>query len=341
MKNTILLFILITSIFSCKNLEDDVNALKQVNQSQQQEIDSLIKQIDSLSSTINDSNLKQSQDYDNLLSTINTLIDNTNNLTNQKFEILSDSIKNIRGDLITVSLESNNLSSQLSNLSSELEILKNDNSQQEKYNRLYESFVLLQSRLDSINAIPKKLFNGRNYRTNYIIQGSIFKVSYNEIYEQPNWLEYTVRNVPSNVSRSGYDFFTVDSVFTSNIDDYAANDWDKGHLAPAASFDDTVANLTATFSFLNCVLQHYYLNRYEWAQLEGQVRDWAAADNADIDVRVDIIFDYGHQTLPTGAHVPSAFRKTLNFANGTKKCFYFPNSHTNGKDWTEFEISCN
>ena len=85
MKKTILLFILITSIFSCKNLEDDVNALKQVNQSQQQEIDSLIKQIDSLSSTINDSNLKQSQDYDNLLSTINTLIDNTNNLTNHKF----------------------------------------------------------------------------------------------------------------------------------------------------------------------------------------------------------------------------------------------------------------
>ena len=97
-----------------------------MNQSQQQEIDSLIKQIDSLSSTINDSNLKQSEDYDNLLSTINTLIDNTNNLTNQKFEILSDSIKNIRGELIAVSLESNNLSSQLSNLSSELEALKND-----------------------------------------------------------------------------------------------------------------------------------------------------------------------------------------------------------------------
>ena len=84
MKNTISFFILIIFIFSCKNLEDDVNALKQVNQSQQQEIDSLIKQIDSLSSTINDSNLKQSQDYDNLLFTINTLIDNTNNLTNQK-----------------------------------------------------------------------------------------------------------------------------------------------------------------------------------------------------------------------------------------------------------------
>ena len=113
MKKLILFFTLITYIFSCKNLEDDISALKQVNQSQQQEIDSLIKQIDSLSSSINDSNLKQSQDYDNLLSTINTLIDNTNDLTNQKFEILSDSIKNIRGELIAVSLESNNLSSQL------------------------------------------------------------------------------------------------------------------------------------------------------------------------------------------------------------------------------------
>jgi endonuclease G len=108
----------------------------------------------------------------------------------------------------------------------------------------------------------RNIWIGACLTNNYIIQGSIFKVSYNEIYEQPNWLEYTVRNVPSNVSRSGYDFFTVDSVFTSNIDDYADNDWDKGHLAPAASFDDTVANLTATFSFLNCVLQNYYLNRY-------------------------------------------------------------------------------
>ena len=48
----------------------------------------------------------------------------------------------------------------------------------------------------------------------------------------------------NDLHSSGYDFFTVDSVFTSNIDDYADNDWDKGHLAPAASFDDTVTNLT-------------------------------------------------------------------------------------------------
>ena len=68
----------------------------------------------------------------------------------------------------------------------------------------------------------------------------------------------------------------------------------------------------------------------------GQRSRYEVRDNSQLGS-----FDYGHQILTTGAHVPSAFRKTLKFANGTKKCFYFPNSHTNGKDWTEFEISCN
>ena len=35
---------------------------------------------------------------------------------------------------------------------------------------------------------------GQEKNENYIIEGSIFKVSYNEQYEQPNWIEYKVRN---------------------------------------------------------------------------------------------------------------------------------------------------
>ena len=37
-----------------------------------------------------------------------------------------------------------------------------------------------------------------------------------------------------------------------------------------------------------------------------------------------------NQILPTGAHVPSAFRKILNFANGTKKEFFTLNNSRNG-----------
>ena len=182
---------------------------------------------------------------------------------------------------------------------------------------------------------------GQEKNKNFIIEGSIFKVSYNEEYEQPNWIEYKVRNIKKNFDRKGLSFHIVDSVFTSNNGDYKNNVWDKGHLAPAASFSDTEANLNATFSFLNCVLQHNNLNRYEWAQLEGQVRNWSSSSNSDIDVKIDIIFNINHEILTTGAHIPSAFRKTLTFSDGTKKCYYFPNEPTNGKDWTEFETICN
>jgi len=175
---------------------------------------------------------------------------------------------------------------------------------------------------------------------NYIIEGSIFKVSYNEQYEQPNWIEYKVRNVKKNFSRKGLNFYNVDSVFTSNNVDYKNNIWDKGHLAPAAAFSDTKANLNATFSFLNCVLQHNNLNRYEWAQLEGEVREWAYSEG-DINVRVDVIFENNHQILSTGAHIPTAFKKSITFSDGTTKCFYFLNQPTNGMDWTEFEVQCN
>jgi endonuclease G len=180
---------------------------------------------------------------------------------------------------------------------------------------------------------------GQEKNENYIIEDRIFTVSYNEVYEQPNWIEYKVRKIKKNFNRKGRDFYNVDTVFTSNNADYKNNIWDKGHLAPAAAFSDTEANLNATFSFLNCTLQHNNLNRYEWAQLERKVRNWAS--KGDLSVRVDVVFENNHQILSTGAHIPSAFKKSIRFPDGTTKCFYFLNQPTNGKDWTEFEIQCN
>jgi len=214
----------------------------------------------------------------------------------------------------------------------------------------------LKSQIEQLNTISVgnlsglaniKTYKGRAFQTNIVTETSIFTVSYNEVYEQPNWIEYQVRNISSVVERSG-DFYGVDGIYTSHEDDYHNNDWDKGHLAPAASFLDSQENLEATFSYLNCALMKDNLNRYEWAQLEQQVRDWAAELAVDIDVRVDLFFDDNHTVLNTGAHVPSRFLKTITLPSGTtfpnetisKKCFEFPNADTNGADWTDFEIDC-
>ena len=66
---------------------------------------------------------------------------------------------------------------------------------------------------------------GQEKRNDLIIQGSIFKVSYNEVYQQPNWIEYKVRKISKKFNRKGLDFYVVDSVFTSDNLDYKNNIW--------------------------------------------------------------------------------------------------------------------
>lgn len=172
-----------------------------------------------------------------------------------------------------------------------------------------------------------------------LVSNNIFQISYNEKYEQPNWIKYTVRDIVKNADRDGMQFYTVDSIYTSDDLDYYANRWDRGHMAPAGSFNDSYENLYSTFSYLNVALQYDDLNRGTWVQLEEQVRKWAD-EIGDIDIEIYLEFDSSHVVLDTGAHVPTAFYKYVIFPDGTKKCYYFPNS-TPDKLWQEYEIECN
>ena len=175
-------------------------------------------------------------------------------------------------------------------------------------------------------------------RSNVMIDKGIYKVSYNEMFEQPNWIEYTVSNRPKNVDRGNKDFYLEEGVVTSDNADYYKNEWDKGHLAPAATFSDSEENLHKTFSFINCAMQIDNLNRGEWAQLEEQVRDWSV--NGNVKVKIDLVFGANHEIRSTGVHVPTGFWKNLTFSNGNQTCYYFPNSSTD-KNWDKYEANCN
>ena len=172
-----------------------------------------------------------------------------------------------------------------------------------------------------------------------LVSNNIFQISYNEKYEQPNWVKYTVRDIVKNADRDGMQFYTVDSIYTSDDQDYYSNRWDRGHMAPAGSFNDSYENLYSTFSYLNVALQYDDLNRGTWVQLEEQVRQWAD-ELGDIDIEIYLEFDSSHIVLDTGAHVPTAFYKYVIFPDSSKKCYYFPNSAPD-KSWQEYEIECN
>ena len=171
-----------------------------------------------------------------------------------------------------------------------------------------------------------------------LVTTNIFQISYNEIFEQPNWVKYTVRDIVKNADRDGMNFYTIDSIYTSDDNDYYSNRWDRGHMAPAGSFNDSYENLYSTFTYLNVALQYDDLNRGAWVDLEEQVREWAD-DYGDIDIEIYLEFNSNHITLETGAHVPTAFYKFVFFPDSSKKCFYFPNVSPE-KVWTEYEIEC-
>ena len=171
-----------------------------------------------------------------------------------------------------------------------------------------------------------------------LVTTNIFEISYNEVFEQPNWIKYTVRDIIKNADRDGMNFYTVDSIYTSDDNDYYSNRWDRGHMAPAGSFNDSYESLYSTFTYLNVALQYDDLNRGVWVDLEEQVREWAD-EYGDIDIEIYLEFNSNHITLETGAHVPTAFYKYVFFPDSSKKCFYFPNVSPD-KVWSEYEIEC-
>ena len=174
-------------------------------------------------------------------------------------------------------------------------------------------------------------------RSDVFIDGGIFQVNYSEIYQQPTKIKYHIECPNGTASRKGMDFYTVDSIITSDNADYANNVWDKGHLAPAAAFNCTREMLHRTFSYLNCTLQHQDLNRGAWRLLEAHERDLAAVGRS---VDVVIVLDFTNaQKLPTGATIPSGFWKSIYVGGRQVECYYFPNTKPANTDYTRFKIA--
>ena len=171
-----------------------------------------------------------------------------------------------------------------------------------------------------------------------LVKKSIYEVYYSQKLEQPIWLVYKSTNRQTNVNRGSMDFWIEPQIKTSDGKDYEKNVWDKGHIAPAATFSDNMENLKTTFSYLNCALQNQYLNRGEWRLLEEQERKWD--DKEFLTVKVSLDFDKSSIVLTTGATIPKAFTKHIYFETSKNwKCYYFLNEKPT-KPWEEHQIKC-
>ena len=170
------------------------------------------------------------------------------------------------------------------------------------------------------------------------VKNQIFEVLYSQKLESPLWLKYRSTNRPTNVNRGSIDFYTEKNIHTSDAEDYKANIYDKGHLAPAASFSDNMENLKQTFSYLNCMMQDQYQNRGEWRLLEEQERKWD--DNENLTITIKVFFDKIPKRVPTKAAIPSHMEKHIYFEKQKVwKCFVLLNEKPKFK-WSELGMLC-
>jgi len=202
-------------------------------------------------------------------------------------------------------------------------------------NKKWNPMTTLSTRLSLVLLLSLGLFTSYG-QTEKTIKTDIYTVVYSEYYEQPLKLTYIVQCPTGDASRSGLDFYTNDSVKTSDVHDYRNNEWDRGHLAPAAAFNCDRETLKKTFSYLNCALQHEGLNRGPWKELERFERNLAKFFVVMVSIQVE--FGDSPYRVPAGAAIPIGFRKTISFDNKLYQ-FYFPNEDVAGEDWFNFIVA--
>jgi endonuclease G len=174
-------------------------------------------------------------------------------------------------------------------------------------------------------------------RDSILVKTDIYEVMYSETLEQPLWTKYQVLCTDGKASRKGMDFYTVKGYKTSDAKDYEKNEWDKGHVAPAADFNCNKEMLYKTFSYLNCTLQHEKLNRVHWRLLEDYERLLAYTEGP-VYVEVKVFFDKNPRRVGTGAAIPTAFLKTIKTKVKTIK-FYFKNEPPIKSTFLDYQIN--
>jgi len=184
--------------------------------------------------------------------------------------------------------------------------------------------------------LPTIILSQKKLRDSVIVNADIFKIIYSEKLQQPLSVKYNVQCPSGSASRKGLDFFTCDSILTSDGKDYDNNVWDKGHMAPAADFNCTRELMKKTFTYLNCTLQHQDLNRTTWRLLETYERSLALKYKV-VSVEVICEFTKSSKVLPSGATIPDGYYKIIKY-NNTTETYYFKNEKPSSTDYKKYQV---
>ncbi|MET2985950.1 DNA/RNA non-specific endonuclease [Aureibaculum conchae] len=133
-----------------------------------------------------------------------------------------------------------------------------------------------------INTVQNSEFNYLpTSTTNVIIEHQNYALSYNEEYEQAEWVAYELKKEHlSNTNRKRPYFIQDKKVKTQSADyrNYKNSGYTKGHLCPAGDRKFSKAAYDETFLTSNISPQKSNFNAGVWNRLEQKTRYWAGKD---------------------------------------------------------------
>lgn len=171
--------------------------------------------------------------------------------------------------------------------------------------------------------------------TNQIIKHDYFTLSYNEKYEQAEWVAYELKKSYVRSSNFKRPYFIEDpKVKTGSADwrNYKKSGYDKGHLCPAGDMGFEINAYNDTFFTSNISPQLHAFNGGIWNRLEQKTRYWATKYDGVYVITGGVLQSSLKTIGKEKVSVPNYFYKILlDNSNGEYKmiAFLVPNGKSN------------
>ena len=180
--------------------------------------------------------------------------------------------------------------------------------------------------------------------TNQIVEHKYYTLSYNEKFEQAEWVAYELKKeyLKNNDFKRPY-FIEDPKVTTGSADwkNYKNSGYDKGHLCPAGDMEFNKDAYNDTFYTSNISPQKHDFNSGIWNRLEQKTRYWAGKYNDVYVVTGGILKDSDKKIGTEKVSVPKYFYKIILAKSGKEHkaiAFLVPNENSD-KAIYDFQVS--
>ena len=170
--------------------------------------------------------------------------------------------------------------------------------------------------------------------THQIIKHDYYTLSYNEKFEQAEWVAYELKKeyLKNNDFKRPY-FIEDPKVTTGSADwrNYKKSGYDKGHLCPAGDMEFDKKAYNDTFYTSNISPQKHDFNSGIWNRIEQKTRYWAGKYNDIYVVTGGVLKDSDKKIGTEEVAVPKYFYKIILAKSGKENkaiAFLVPNENS-------------